>query len=136
MQLQRLCSAYASAKTAIERLVETIAVEEGANLDINTVAPGSVTTRMTEEVLNLGPDVVGHAEHQAALAQSAKGGASPERAIALVEWLLSPASDGISGRLISAPWDPWQTFAERKSELAQGELYTLRRVVPNEERKT
>jgi len=49
---------------------------------------------------------------------------------ALVEYLLSPVSDGISGRLISALWDPWQDLARHKEELADSDIYTLRRVVP------
>lgn len=121
-------SAYGAAKTAIVRLVETIAAEEGSELDINAVAPGAVTTRMTEEVLRLGAAVAGPAEYEAALRQKAQGSATPARAIALVEWLLSPASDGISGRLLSAPWDAWENLAEQKDDLVGSDAYTLRRV--------
>jgi NAD(P)-dependent dehydrogenase (short-subunit alcohol dehydrogenase family) len=121
-------SAYGAAKTAIVRLVETIAAEEGSRLDINAVAPGPVTTRMTDEVLRLGAAVVGPADYEAARKQKEGGGASPERAVALVDWLLSSASDGISGRLLSAPWDAWDTLAGQKNQLATSDAYTLRRV--------
>lgn len=124
-------SAYGVAKTAVVRLVETIALEEqGQPLDINAVAPGAINTRLTDEVIALGPDVVGAAEHQAALRQKATGGASLDRALGLVEWLLSPASDGISGCLFSAPWDPWPLSPQAAAALTKSDHYKLRRVVP------
>jgi NAD(P)-dependent dehydrogenase (short-subunit alcohol dehydrogenase family) len=126
-------SAYGAAKAAVARLVETIAEEEkSAALDINAVAPGAIHTRLTEEVLALGPSVVGEAEYQAALKQKAAGGAPLERALDLVEWLLSPESDGISGRLLSAPWDPWPGLARNKETLAGSDVYTLRRIIPED----
>lgn len=126
-------SAYGAAKTAVVRLVETVAEEErGHPLDINTIAPGAINTRLTDEVLALGPTVVGEAEFAAAQRQKADGGSSLEGALDCVEWLLSPASDGISGRLISAPWDPWKTLAARREGLAPSDLYTLRRIVPED----
>lgn len=129
-------SAYAAAKTAVVRLVETIAEEErGSALDINAIAPGAINTRLTDEVLSLGPTVVGEAEYAAAQKQKASGGAPIDQALGLVEWLLSPASDGISGRLLSAPWDPWRTLGDRAGELATGDIYTLRRIVPEERGK-
>jgi len=126
-------SAYGAAKTAIVRLVETIAEEErGQPLDINALAPGAINTRLTDEVLALGPAVVGEAEFAAAQRQKAAGGSSLEGALGCVEWLLSPESDGISGRLISAPWDPWKTLAARRDEIAASDLYTLRRITPED----
>ncbi|MBI5766611.1 MAG: SDR family oxidoreductase [Verrucomicrobia bacterium] len=135
-------SAYGVAKTGVVRLVETIAEEErGRALDINALAPGAINTRLTDEVLALGPAVVGEAEYQAALKTKsaavpsealAKEGGSLEKALDCVEWLLSPASDGISGRLISAPWDPWKDLSAHAADLAASDVYTLRRIVPEE----
>jgi NAD(P)-dependent dehydrogenase (short-subunit alcohol dehydrogenase family) len=137
-------SAYGVAKTGVVRLVETIAEEErGRPLDINAVAPGAINTRLTDEVLTLGPSIVGEAEYatahktRAAALASAGSGNAPnqatlEKALGLVEWLLSPASDGISGRLLAAPWDPWPTLDRRAGELASSDVYTLRRIVPDD----
>ena len=126
-------SAYGVAKTGVVRLVETIAEElRGQPIDINAVAPGAINTRLTDEVVKLGPAVVGEAEYQAAVKQKSAGGASLEKALGLVEFLLSSRSDGISGRLLSAPWDPWKTLDQHVSELAASEVYTLRRIVPEE----
>lgn len=126
-------SAYGVAKTGVVRLVETIAEEERDRpLDINAIAPGGINTRLTDEVLALGPQVAGEAEFKAAQKQKASGGASLEKALGLVEWLLSPASDGVSGRLLAAPWDPWSTLDQRTGELAPSDIYTLRRIVPED----
>jgi NAD(P)-dependent dehydrogenase (short-subunit alcohol dehydrogenase family) len=130
-------SAYGVAKTGIIRLVETIAEEESqAPLDINAVAPGAITTRLTEEVIALGPDVAGQSEFDAAVRQKASGGASLERALDLVEWLLSPKSDGISGKLISAQWDPWPNLGQHVTTLARCDVYTLRRILPEDRAMT
>lgn len=126
-------SAYGIAKTGIVRLVETIAEEEiQAPLDINAVAPGAIATRLTDEIISLGPDVAGQAEFDSALKQKAGGGASLERALDLVEWLLSAKSDGISGKLLSAPWDAWPALGEHAAELAKSDVYTLRRILPED----
>jgi NAD(P)-dependent dehydrogenase (short-subunit alcohol dehydrogenase family) len=126
-------SAYGVAKTAIVRLVEMIAEEErDAPLDINAVAPGAIATRLTDEVIALGPDIAGHAEFESALKQKAGGGASLERALDLVEWLLSAKSDGVTGKLLSAPWDPWQGLGEHVTSLARSDVFTLRRITPED----
>jgi NAD(P)-dependent dehydrogenase (short-subunit alcohol dehydrogenase family) len=130
-------SAYGAAKTAVVRLVETIAEEERDRpLDINAIAPGAINTRLTDEVLALGPAIAGETEYAAAQKQKAAGGGSLEKALGLVEWLLSPASDGISGRLLAAPWDPWPTLGSRAAELGASDIYTLRRIVPEERGKS
>jgi NAD(P)-dependent dehydrogenase (short-subunit alcohol dehydrogenase family) len=126
-------SAYGAAKTAVVRLVETVAAEEAPNgLDINAIAPGAINTRLTDEVIAKGPGLAGAAEYAAALQQKATGGGSLERALALVDWLISAESDGISGRLFSAPWDPWDNLGTLRARLTdpRSDLYTLRRVVP------
>lgn len=126
-------SAYGAAKTAIVRLVENIADENrGRPLDINAIAPGAINTRLTDEVLALGPAVVGQAEYDSALKQKATGGGSLAKALGLIEYLLSEKSDGITGRLLAAPWDPWPTLEKHGPALAQSDIYTLRRIVPEE----
>ena len=123
-------SAYGAAKTGVVRMVETLA-EEMPGLDVNAVAPGAINTQMTEALIAHGPAIAGQAEYTAALQRLENGGASLNRALELVKFLLSPESDGISGRLISAPWDQWETLAGRSAELAGTDAYKLRRVDPD-----
>jgi NAD(P)-dependent dehydrogenase (short-subunit alcohol dehydrogenase family) len=130
-------SAYGVAKAGVVRLVETLAQEWRAQaVDINAIAPGGLPTRMTEETLALGPERVGEAEYAAAQRTAAQGREGFEKVGALVEYLLSEASDGISGRLLSAPWDPWPTLAEHREELAESDIFTLRRIVPEDRGKS
>ena len=48
----------------------------------------------------------------------------------LALFLASPASDGLTGRLISSIHDDWAGMAGRGSEISKTEWYTLRRVKP------
>lgn len=126
-------SAYGAAKTAVVRLVENIAEENRDRpLDINAIAPGAINTRLTDEVIRLGPTVVGQAEYDTAVKQKASGGGSLDRALGLIEYLLSEKSDGITGRLLAAPWDPWPTLETHAAALARSDIYTLRRIVPED----
>lgn len=126
-------SAYAASKAAVVRFTETLAVElKGAGIDVNAVAPGALATRLLDELLAAGPERVGAAMHARMLRIKEEGGTPLERGAALCAYLGSADSDGITGRLISAPWDPWETLHERRDELAGGDIYTLRRIVPED----
>ncbi|MFI5337570.1 MAG: dehydrogenase, partial [Opitutales bacterium] len=50
----------------------------------------------------------------------------------LCAWLASAASDGITGKLLSAQWDPWIHLATKREILAKSDIYTLRRIVPED----
>ncbi len=129
-------SAYAVSKAAVVRFVETLAHElEGCGIDVNAIAPGALNTRMLDEVIAAGPDAVGEAFYRKCLEQKEKGGAPLERGASLAVFLASRRSDGITGRLISAVWDPWQELPARRDELARSDIYTLRRIVPGDRGK-
>ncbi len=126
-------SAYGVAKSGVVRLIETLAEELcDQPIDLNSIAPGAIYTRLTDEVLALGPKVAGRAEYAAAQKQKISGGDSLEKALSLVEWLLSTASDGISGRLLAAPWDHWSVLDQHRKLLAGSDIYTLRRILPED----
>ena len=54
---------------------------------------------------------------------------------ALCVFLASRESDGITGKLISAQWDPWEKLHDFKADL-NSDIYTLRRIVPKDRGKT
>jgi 3-oxoacyl-[acyl-carrier protein] reductase len=124
-------SAYAASKAAVVRLTETLAEEtKGSGIDINAVAPGALNTRLLDEILESAPEQVGADFYERAVKQKAQGGTPLEKGVGLCLFLLSTASDGITGRLISAVWDPWENMGERLNELRSTDIYTLRRIVP------
>ena len=124
-------SAYAASKAAVVRFGETLAEEvRETGIDVNAVAPGALNTRLLDEVLEAGPAKVGRAFYEQAVRQKAEGGTPMERGAALCVFLASAASDGITGKLISAVWDPWESLPEHIDELRASDIYTLRRIVP------
>ena len=124
-------TAYAASKAAVVRFAESLAEEvRGYGIDVNALAPGALNTRMLDELLASGPERVGQAVYDRALKQKEQGGAPPEKGAALAVFLGSAASDGITGKLVSAIWDPWTTLAEHRDDLGRSDVYTLRRIVP------
>ncbi len=124
-------SAYAASKAAIVRFAETLAEEvRDDGIDVNSIAPGALNTRLLDEVLAAGPQAVGKDFHERMVKTKAQGGTPLEKGAALAVFLGSAASDGITGKLLSAEWDPWETLPEHRDDLHQTDVYTLRRVTP------
>lgn len=125
-------SAYASAKTALVRLSETLAQELAPYaVRVNCVAPGVLPTALLAPILAAGPGVSGAAEHSRARNAGENSGALANAA-ALCLFLASDSARGITGKLLSAVWDPWRGLPEHLPELADSDLYTLRRIVPGD----
>lgn len=123
-------NAYAASKAAVVRFAETLAGELRQHcVDVNSIAPGALNTRMLDEVLAAGADRVGQAFYDRAREQQRSGGVPLEQGARLAVWLASSASDGITGKLLSAVWDPWQELPSHIADLAS-DVYTLRRIVP------
>lgn len=126
-------SAYATSKAAVVRFAETLAEEVMPyHIDVNTVAPGALNTRLLEEILEAGPEKVGEAFYSQSLKQKETGGTSLDVGATLCVFLATRESDGISGRLLSAVWDPWQKLPSMVDKLKASDIYTLRRIVPED----
>jgi NAD(P)-dependent dehydrogenase (short-subunit alcohol dehydrogenase family) len=126
-------SAYAASKAAVVRFGETLAEEaRDLGIDVNAVAPGALNTRLLDEVIAAGPEKVGRQFFEQAEKQKAQGGTPLTKGAALCVFLASRESDGITGKLISAVWDPWEDFGRRLQELRTTDIYTLRRIVPED----
>jgi 3-oxoacyl-[acyl-carrier protein] reductase len=126
-------SAYAASKAAVVRFAETLAEEtKESHIDVNTVAPGALNTRLTDQIVEAGPERVGKQLYERAV-QWQGGSATPlDVGADLVTWLASAESDGITGRLIAAVWDDWRGFPALREKLAASDVYTLRRIVPED----
>ncbi len=129
-------SAYAASKAGVVRLTETLAGEcRGFKIDVNSLAPGALNTRLLDEVLSAGPDVVGKDFYEKALKQKKGGGVPLEVGVELCVFLASSESDGITGKIISAKWDSWKLLPNRREELISSDIYTLRRIIPEDRGK-
>lgn len=120
--------AYGVSKTAVVRFTETLADEvRDFNIQVNAIAPGAVNTRMLDEVINAG-EFAGETEMKEARSRKEQGGTPPQVPARLALFLASEKSDGITGRLLSAPWDSWEDglFIERLK--SDPDLATLRRI--------
>ena len=127
--LPRLC-AYAVSKAAIVKFTETLAEEvRGNGIDVNAIAPGALNTRLLDEILDAGPEKIGQSFYDLSLKQKATGGTSLVPGSELAVFLGSAASDGISGKLISALWDNWEHWPNHLNELSSSDAYTLRRII-------
>lgn len=123
-------SAYAASKAAVIRYAETLSEElRGTGIDVNAIAPGALNTRLLDEILEAGPEKVGDKFFRQSLEQKKAGGSSILKAAELAVFLASSASDGITGKLISAAWDNWKEWPKYKDKLLTSDVYTLRRII-------
>jgi 3-oxoacyl-[acyl-carrier protein] reductase len=130
-------SAYAASKAAVVRLMETLAEElRDHHVDVNAVAPGALKTRLINDVLQAGPDKVGAAFFAKNQKWAAEGATPLHLGAGLCVYLASPESDGITGKLLSAQWDPWAQLHHHLDDLARSDIYCLRRIVPEDRDKS
>ena len=129
-------SSYATAKAAVVRLIETLSKElYSYNVDVNAIAPGALSTRMMEQVINAGPEIVGDEFFKKNQNWKQNGATPMELGTNLAVYLSSSNSDGITGKLISAQWDDWKNFESHLDDLQNTDIYTLRRIVPEDRNK-
>ena len=122
-------SAYASSKAAIVRFTENLSIElNDDQFDINSIAPGFVITRLHEQTISTGSSVVGSNFYDNTKKQIKEGGIPAEKAAELTVFLLSDSSNGITGKFISAPWDPWKEETFREKLKSDNDFATLRRI--------
>lgn len=124
-------TAYGAGKAAVVRLVETLAHEWAGRIEINALAPGFVATDIHEATLAAGASA-GREYLERTRSELEAGGVPAEVAGRAAVFLLSPRSNGLTGRLLAAAWDEWWRWPEHRERIAAGDLYTLRRIVGEE----
>ena len=122
-------SAYCASKAGVVRMTEVLALElENKNIQVNALGPGSIHTRMWEELRN-GAEAANATEIQEIGDRVLSGGgASLEKPAELAVFLASDDSGELSGRLISAVADDYNDIASKIPEIMQSEALTLRRL--------
>jgi len=122
-------SAYAASKAAVIRLSENLAEElKKYNIQVNALAPGGVSTRMQERIMN--SEIVPKDTIREAKEILSGGGTPPSRIIDLAIFLATEKSARLTGKFIHVN-DPWRDWSRSDiDEINRSDLYTLRRINP------
>ncbi len=122
-------TSYDAAKTAIVNMTENLSVElAGTGVTVNAISPGSIHTRMWEEVRDMALAAGDMELYEKGVHVTSGGGASIERAAQLAVLLGSDACGGLSGRLIRAALDAFEDIPARVEEIMSSDALLLRRV--------
>ena len=124
-------TSYDAAKTAIVNLTENLSVElAGAGITVNAISPGSIHTRMWEEVRDMAYEAGDMEMYEKGVQVTSGGGASIERAAQLAVMLGSDECGALSGRLIRANLDAFEDIPANIDAIMASDAYLLRRVDP------
>ena len=122
-------TSYDAAKTAIVNMTENLSVELfGTGVTVNAISPGSIHTRMWEEVRDMALAAGDMEMYEKGVQVTSGGGASIERAAELAVLLGSDACGGLSGRLVRAALDAFEEIPGRVDEIMSSDALLLRRV--------
>jgi 3-oxoacyl-[acyl-carrier protein] reductase len=123
---------YAVSKAAVVRLTDTLAAElKGTGVRVNAIAPGAIDTKLQDQVLAAGERAGEIFQRMRSMRDSGNGATAIDVPARLAVFLASDASAGLTGRVISAPHDPWQSWdATRIQHMAASNWFTLRRLDP------
>jgi NAD(P)-dependent dehydrogenase (short-subunit alcohol dehydrogenase family) len=128
-------SAYGAAKTALVRFGETLAAEVAAGgVRVNSVAPGAFRSGMTHAIIASG---IRAGDTETAGAERLIASDNDDnacRAAKLIAYLVAGEGRDVTGKLISALWDPWNELHRHWQELHDNDVYTLRRIMPADRR--
>ena len=121
-------SAYCASKAAVVRLTEALALElEGTNIQVNAFGPGSINTKMWEEMRDSAMEAGATEIYDLGQRVTSGGGASVEQAAELAVFLASDDSGKLSGRLFSAFLDDFANLPPLIPEIMASDAYMLRR---------
>jgi 3-oxoacyl-[acyl-carrier protein] reductase len=130
-------SSYATAKCGLVRFSETLAQEvREYGITVNCVAPGTMSSNLTKTIISAGYESAGTAEFESALHLTKDNPHTENRAADLVHFLTTDACTTITGKLISAVWDPWEKLPDAAPVLMNSDVYTLRRIIPQDRNLT
>ena len=120
-------TSYFTSKFALAGFSEVLADElSEKNIQVNSISPGAVNTFLNKYLIKQGPKKSGREMYEQALKQKKEGGTPPQIAANLVAYLASDEANHISGRLLSAKWNPPEKLKRIKGFTRN--LFRLRRV--------
>lgn len=123
-------AAYFTSKFAVAGFTEVLSDElKEKNIQVNAISPGPVNTYLNKYLIEQGPEKSGREIYDSAIQQQKAGGLPPALVTKLITYLISPQANYITGRLLSAKWNPPEKLRNIKS--FSNNLYKLRKI--NEE---
>lgn len=126
-------SAYGTAKTALVRFAETLAAETvDKGVRVNSVAPGAFASGMTQAIIMEGQTAGEPERKNAERLLANRDDAAARKAAKLVAYLVAGPGRDVTGKLISALWDPWSDLHRHWNDIRDNDVYTLRRIVPSD----
>lgn len=125
--------AYSVTKASVVRLTENLALElEGTGVTVCAVAPGGVNTRMFDEMLAAGEAKYGEKMWESLRRRQEAGGDAMEDVTNLLNFLATTEQPQLlNGRVISAKWDAWRSFAEHAGDF-DSDIFLMRRIMPKD----
>jgi NAD(P)-dependent dehydrogenase (short-subunit alcohol dehydrogenase family) len=123
-------SAYGVSKAGIVRLAETLAVELAPrNIAVNVFAPGFVATQIFDEMLEAGRERGGAIYDTVVKLLSEWGEDDIAAPIECARYLISEAAAELTGKTISARFDPWDEpeFGECLRDIVRSRIYATQR---------
>lgn len=124
-------TSYDAAKTAIVNLTGNLSIElAGTGITVNAISPGSIHTRMWEEVRDMAYEAGDMEMYEKGVQVTSGGGASIERAAQLAVLLGSDQCGALTGRLIRANLDTFENIPGQIDAIMASDAYLLRRVNP------
>lgn len=126
-------SAYSVAKAGVVRLIDCMALElRQYGIAVNGISPGQVNTAMFATMVAAGREKVGEKSWAEFQRRLQTGGDPIGRVADLALFFASVEGRRISGRVISARWDSWEHLPQHAEELGASDIYTMRRIVPED----
>ena len=120
-------AAYFTSKFAVAGFTEVLSDElKEKNIAVNAISPGPVNTYLNKYLIEQGPQKSGKEMYNNAIQQQKDGATSAELTAKLVTYLVSPQASHITGRLLSAIWNPPEKLKNVKD--FSRNLYTLRKI--------
>jgi 3-oxoacyl-[acyl-carrier protein] reductase len=124
-------SAYGISKAGTIRLAETLAIELAPrNIAVNVFAPGFVATGIFDTMLAAGPERGGHLYKVIVDLLHGWRDSDIQRPLELARFLISDRAAPLTGKTISARYDPWEEpeFVECMNDILESRLYATQRI--------
>src|SRR5262245_18239816 len=97
---------------------------------VNAIAPGSVATPAHAETLSARERRARALQYRRTKVMLEEGGAPMKNVVECVRALISPQLNALTGKTISANFDPWRTdaFMSHVDDITRSDLYAMRRI--------